>query len=66
MNDPTYVKGDIDNNPIWKLAFRLSEVNNDLAPIGWSRYIPMARWLIETYDMKEKEPSHGQRTEDRT
>lgn len=54
MNDPTYVKNEIEANPIWKLAFRLSEVDNDNAPIGWGRYISLARWLIETYEMKEK------------
>lgn len=42
MPDPTYVRADIDANPIWKRAFYLSELENDNAPIGWSRYIPKA------------------------
>ena len=42
MIDPTYDKAVIDKNPIWKLAFHLSEMENDIAPIGWSRYIPEA------------------------
>jgi hypothetical protein len=53
-NDPTYVKAEIDANDAWHLAFRLSEVDNDQAPIGWSRYVPMARWLLENFDMKPK------------
>jgi len=54
MTDPTYVRAQIDANPVWKLAFRLSEVDNDNAPIGWSRYTHIARWLIETFEMTEK------------
>jgi hypothetical protein len=42
MNDPTYVKQEIDANPTWKLAWRLSELDNDDAPIGWGRYITIA------------------------
>jgi len=52
--DPTYVKAQIDADPVWQLAFRLSEVDNDNAPIGWFRYTPLARWLLETFDLKEK------------
>lgn len=54
MNDPTYVQAEIDANPIWALAHRLSEIDNDNAPIGWSRYIPIARWLLNTFDMTER------------
>jgi hypothetical protein len=54
MKDPTYVQAEIDANPEWKLAHRLSEVDNDNAPIGWYRYAPLARWLLRTFDMKEK------------
>lgn len=54
MSDPTYVKEEIDANPEWKLAFRLSEVDNDNAPIGWWRYILLARWLRENYILTEK------------
>lgn len=55
MSDPTYVKAEIDAKPDWALAFRLSEVDNDNAPICWFRYISLARWLLSTYDMKEKD-----------
>lgn len=47
MQDPTYNRKEIDNNSITKLAFILSELHNDNAPIGWSSYIVIARWLIE-------------------
>jgi hypothetical protein len=53
-DDPTYVREAIDANPEWRLAFRLSEVDNDDAPLGWARYIPLARWLRENFDMTEK------------
>ena len=48
-NDPTYVAAEISANPIWALAFSLSEVDNDNAPLGWFRYIHVARWVIENY-----------------
>lgn len=41
-NDPTYNKTEIDANPVWKRAFKLSEIQNDNAPLGWSQYIPQA------------------------
>lgn len=44
--DPTYVTAAIDANPAWRLAFRLSEIDNDNAPIGWGDYITLANWLI--------------------
>lgn len=54
MKDPTYVRSQIDANPEWKLAFRLSEVDNDNAPIGWYRYAILARWLLQTFTIEEK------------
>ena len=54
LNDPTYVKSEIEANPIWALAWRLSEVDNDNAPIGWSRYVNLAHWLLSTFDLQEK------------
>lgn len=54
MTDPTYVRAEIDANPVWALAFRLSEFHNDSAPIGWSRYISMARWLMDNFDMRPR------------
>lgn len=55
--DPTYAKAEIDADPAWRLAWRLSEVDNDDAPIGWSRYIPLARWVLNHYE--EKRPIRG-------
>lgn len=45
MSDPTYVKAEIESNSVWALAFWLSEVHNDNAPIGWGKYIPIAEEL---------------------
>lgn len=53
-NDPTYVKAEIDANPVWELAFALSEIENDNAPIGWGRYISTASCLLANYDIKRK------------
>ena len=46
MEDPTYVQSVIQDNPVWKLAFELSELYNDNAPIGWSLYIDAAKHII--------------------
>jgi hypothetical protein len=54
MIDPTYNRAEIDANPEWRLAFRLSEVDNDNAPIGWSRYVTLAAWLLRTFELKER------------
>lgn len=43
MNDPTYCIADIEENPVWQLAWTLSEIMNDNAPLGWSKYI----WVVE-------------------
>lgn len=53
--DPTYEREKIAANPEWELAFSLSEIENDRAPIGWSRYIGAARCLLAIYDIKRKE-----------
>lgn len=55
MNDPTYNREEIDANPEWQLAFSLSEIQNDNAPIGWSQYIGTARCLLDYYEIKRKE-----------
>lgn len=52
--DPTYVASIIEANPAWSLAFRMSEVINDEAPLGWSRYIILAQWLLRTFRMEER------------
>ena len=33
MNDPTYDRDEIRRNPVWELAFVLSEIQNDGAPL---------------------------------
>ncbi len=59
MADPTYVKAEIEANPEWELAFTISEIENDNAPIGWGRYITTAKCLLAAYDIKRK-PSGAQ------
>lgn len=54
MSDPTYNKTEIKSNPEWELAFSLSEIMNDNAPIGWIRYISTAKCLLANYDIKRK------------
>ncbi len=54
MSDPTYDRDTIKQSPVWELAFVLSEIENDNAPIGWSRYIPVAECLFAHYDITEK------------
>ena len=54
MTDPTYIREEIRANPVWDLAFVLSEIQNDGAPIGWGRYIGAAECLLAHYDIKPK------------
>jgi hypothetical protein len=54
MNDPTYDLQKINAHPVWKLAFELSEVDNDNAPIGWWKYFSIADHLVRKYELKEK------------
>lgn len=49
MKDPTYVQSEIQARPAWALAFRLSEWDNDNAPIGWSAYLPEAQTLLSHF-----------------
>jgi hypothetical protein len=68
MTDPTYSRSEIRANPVWDLAFVLSEVMNDDAPIGWGKYIFAAECLLGAFEIRRKpaapvsppEPSHGQ------
>ena len=53
MQDPTFVKSEIDANPIWKRAFLLSEELNDNAPIGWSEYIDLATCEIRDENVEQ-------------
>lgn len=55
MADPTYDSEAIAKNPVWQLAFDLSEIQNDSAPIGWGRYIFAAECLLGLYDVKRKQ-----------
>lgn len=54
MSDPTYDREQIDANPEWELAFVLSEIMNDGAPMGWGRYISVAKCLLASYEIKRK------------
>lgn len=58
MNDPTYNKDEIKKNPIWELAFIISEIRNDMAPIGWNNYIYLATNLLNHYEMKRKDTKY--------
>ena len=53
-NDPTYERESIDSDPVWRLAFLMSEIDNDRAPIGWGRYISLARSLLLKFEMIPK------------
>lgn len=55
MSDPTYVLEEINANPLWQLAFSLSEIMNDNAPIGWSKHIYAAECLLANYTIKRKD-----------
>lgn len=55
MIDPTYAQDEIRANPEWDLAFVLSEILNDNAPIGWSRHVLTARCLLAAFDIKRKD-----------
>ncbi len=46
MSDPTYDRGRIEADPVWRIAFLLSECLNDGAPIGWGRYIWIAKKVV--------------------
>lgn len=54
MPDPTYDQTAIKANPTWDLAFVLSEIENDGAPIGWSKYILTAECLLGAFEIKRK------------
>jgi hypothetical protein len=54
MMDPTYNKELIESTLLWHIAFILSEMSNDDAPIGWSKYIPTAKVILENFDVRPK------------
>jgi len=53
--DNTYNQEEINANPVWQLAFSISEHINDEAPIGWNKYIGLAMGLLSNYDIKRKD-----------
>ena len=55
MPDPTYTEEEIRANPEWEIAFFLSELDNDIAPIGWSKYIWKAKCLLDAFSIQRKE-----------
>lgn len=55
MTDPTYNIDEIKKNPVWHVAWVLSEIQNDDAPIGWSKKIPTAEHLLAAFKMKARE-----------
>ena len=41
------------NDPAEKLAYIISKIHNDNAPLGWESYIPLAKTLIHTFEMSQ-------------
>lgn len=60
MPDPTYVQSEIRANPEWDLAFVLSEIQNDAAPIGWGQYIPCAQHLLAAFEIRRRTTAEEQ------
>jgi hypothetical protein len=58
--DPTYVKDEISGKPEWELAFTLSEIMNDNAPIGWGKYVGPAKCLLDSYIIQRKQKAQPQ------
>lgn len=54
MSDPTYDRKEILANPVWDLAFVLSEIQNDAAPVGWSKYILTAQCLLDAFEIRRR------------
>lgn len=54
MSDPTYSKAEIEANPVWHIAWVLSEIRNDSAPLGWGSYITTAECLLDAFEIKPK------------
>lgn len=50
MPDPTYDRAEIQKNKAWRVAFVLSELYNDDAPLNWSRYISGANAVLASLD----------------
>lgn len=56
--DPTYDRDQIRMNGTWGIAFIISEMVNDGAPIGWGRYIPLAEEVLKKAQAEERK-RHG-------
>ena len=54
MDDPTYDMQEIKKNPAWHVAWVISEIQNDKAPIGWSKYIFDAECLLKHFSIEER------------
>lgn len=52
VSDPTYDREAIRANPEWELAFTLSEIMNDNAPLGWGKYRYAAGCLLNNYEIR--------------
>lgn len=48
-------KEQLERNGVWHIAFILSEMVNDNAPIGWDRYIPDAERIIQEARKRDAE-----------
>ena len=46
MSDPTYDRKAINRKTTWKIAYLISEMTNDDAPVGWGRFIPVAEVIV--------------------
>lgn len=46
MSDPTYNRDIIRSNGVWEIAYIISQMLDDNAPIGWSKYIPLAEEVV--------------------
>jgi hypothetical protein len=44
---------DTRTDPVRRLAFRLAAVDNN-SPHEWARYVPIARWLLRTFELTER------------
>jgi hypothetical protein len=50
---PSYpTKEERKKHPTWDVAFVLSEIMNDNAPIGWKDYLYAAEALVRHYDIE--------------
>jgi hypothetical protein len=53
--DPTYDRTKIRANPVWELAFVMSEIEYDAAPMGWGNYLSLAEGIMANFEVTPKE-----------